>query len=88
MQKIRKKIVSITKKGQATLPKEMRERKGIGRKAVAIETPEGILIKRIPAVGEEMGSLKGLFKGKTAKELLAEARLEDRKREERLEGSL
>ena len=88
MQKVKKKIVSVTKKGQATLPKEMRERKGIGRKAVAVETREGILIKRIPAVEEEVGSLKGLFKEETAKDLLAEGRREDRRREKRLEGIL
>ncbi len=35
---------------------------------------------------EEMGSLKKLFKEKTANELLAEVRLMDRKREKKLEG--
>lgn len=86
MLKIKQKIVGITKKGQATLPKEMRERHSIGKKAIAVETPEGILIKRIPTVEQEMGSLKKLFKGKTARELLTEARLKDRKREKRPEA--
>jgi bifunctional DNA-binding transcriptional regulator/antitoxin component of YhaV-PrlF toxin-antitoxin module len=86
MQKIKQKIVSVTKKGQATLPKEMRERHGIGRKALAIETLEGILIKPLPKVEEEMGSLREIFKGKTARGLLADAQRRDAEREKRLEG--
>ena len=88
MKKIRQKIVSITKKGQVTLPKRMREKHRIGRRAIAVETSEGILIKPLPSVEEEMGSLRELFKNKTARELLSEVRSEDAKRERRLEASL
>jgi len=86
MSKVKQQIVSITKKGQATVPKEMRKKYGIEKKALAVEMPEGILIKRLPSVGEEMGSLKKLFRKKTARELLSEARIMDVKREKKLEG--
>lgn len=88
MKKIKQKIVSITKKGQVTLPKRMREKHRIGRRAIAVETSEGILIKPLPSVEEEMGSLREVFKNKTARELLSEARSEDTKRERRLEAAL
>lgn len=84
MKKVREKIVSITKKGQATLPLKMRERHGLKRKALVIDTKDGLLIKPVPDPEEEMGSLKGLFK-KSAKELLKESRAEDIKREKRME---
>jgi bifunctional DNA-binding transcriptional regulator/antitoxin component of YhaV-PrlF toxin-antitoxin module len=82
----REKIVSVTKKGQATLPKDMRVKHGINKKAVALETPEGILIRPLPTVEEEMGSLKKVFRGKSSKELLAESRKMDEFREEKLEA--
>jgi AbrB family looped-hinge helix DNA binding protein len=86
METVKEKIVSVTVKGQATLPKEMREKLGIDKKAVAVETKEGILIKPLPRVEDEMDSLKKLFKGRTAKELLSEARKRDIDREKKLEG--
>jgi bifunctional DNA-binding transcriptional regulator/antitoxin component of YhaV-PrlF toxin-antitoxin module len=84
--KIKEKIISITKKDQATLPKEMRVKYGINKKAVAQETSEGILIKPIQTVEEKMGSLKELFKEKTSKELLVESRKMDEVREKKLEA--
>jgi bifunctional DNA-binding transcriptional regulator/antitoxin component of YhaV-PrlF toxin-antitoxin module len=71
-------IVSITRKGQATIPKEMREKYGMKDKAIAIETEEGILFKALPSPSDERGSLKTLLKGKTAKELLEEARAHEK----------
>lgn len=68
------------------MPKEMRKKFGIEKKAIAVETLEGILIKPVPSVKEEIGSLKKLFRKKTAKELLDEARLKDAKREKKLEA--
>ncbi len=88
MQKIKEKVVSVTQKGQATLPKEMRERYGIHKRALAIETPRGILLKSLPSVEKEMGSLKELFPEKTAKDLIAEARRADKKKDRTLEGML
>jgi AbrB family looped-hinge helix DNA binding protein len=80
------KVVSITKKGQATIPKELRDKFGLKDKALVLETNEGILLKPLPTPEIEFGSLKELFKGKTSKEILEEARAIDILREERLQG--
>ena len=80
-------VVSVTKKGQATIPKELRDKFGIGDRVLVVETGEGILFKPLPRPEDEFGSLKKLFGGKTAKEVLDEARIRDRVREkELLEG--
>ena len=36
-------IVTVTKKGQATIPKIMRDKHKIGRKAFVIDTEQGVL---------------------------------------------
>ncbi len=72
-------IVSITSKGQATIPKELREKYGMKDKAIVMETTEGILFKPLPTPGSERGSLKTLLKNKTAKELVQEAREHERR---------
>jgi AbrB family looped-hinge helix DNA binding protein len=77
-------VVSVTKKGQATIPKDLRERFGVGDKVLVVETEEGILFKPLPRPGDEYGSLKELFPGRTAREVLEEARERDRVREEEL----
>ena len=77
-------VVSVTKKGQATIPKELRERFGVGDRVLVVETEEGILFKPLPRPEDEFGSLKELFEGKTAREILDEARAQDRMREKRL----
>lgn len=64
------KIVSITRKGQATLPVDMRRRHNLRKQVLVMDTREGLL--------------KDIFK-KTARELLKESRAEDSKREKRLE---
>ena len=71
-------IVSITSKGQATIPKELREKYGLKDKALVIETNEGILFKPPPHPKNEMGSLKPLLNNKTTKQLLEEARKHER----------
>ncbi len=78
------KVVSITKKGQATLPVDMRRRHNLKKRVLVVDTREGLLIKPLPTPESEKGSLKDIFK-KTAKELLNESRAEDSKREKRLE---
>lgn len=50
-----------------------------------IETDEGILLKSLPDISEEKGSLRELFKSKTSEEILREFREEDLKREKILE---
>jgi len=77
-------VVSVTKKGQATIPKDLRERFGVGDRVLVVETEEGILFKPLPRPEDEFGSLKELFEGKTAREILDEARAQDRMREKRL----
>ena len=67
-------IVSITSKGQATIPKELREKFGMKDKVIVVETKEGILFKPIPSPSSERGSLKDLFGNRTVKKLLEEAR--------------
>lgn len=76
-------IVSITSKGQATIPKELREKYGMKDKAIVMETPEGILFKPLPPPSIEKGSLKTLLKDKTAKELVQEAREHEERREKK-----
>lgn len=76
--------MSITKKGQATLPAELRRKHRMDRKVIVVDTEEGLLVKPLPDPNEEMGSLKEVFE-KGAEELLAECRSHDAKREKRLE---
>lgn len=70
-------VVSVTKKGQATIPKRLREKYGITNKIMFEENEKGIIIKAVPSPSDEFGSLKGAFKGKTARELLEESRKEE-----------
>jgi AbrB family looped-hinge helix DNA binding protein len=77
-------VVSVTKKGQATIPKDLREKFGVGDRVIVEETEEGILFKPLPKPEDDFGSLKDLFQGRTAKDLLDEARAQDRTRERRL----
>ncbi len=67
-------IVSITSKGQATIPKELREKFGMKDKAIVVETEEGILFKPLPSPSSERGSLSALLSERTVKELMEEAR--------------
>jgi len=70
--------VSVTKKGQATIPKRLRD------KVVVIETKDGILLKPPPRPEDDFGSLKDMFKDKTSRRILNEARAEDAERERKL----
>ena len=77
-------VVSITKKGQATIPKDLRDKFGLKSRVIVVETKEGILFKPLPTPEEEFGSLKALFEGKTPREVLEEARAQDLTREMKL----
>jgi bifunctional DNA-binding transcriptional regulator/antitoxin component of YhaV-PrlF toxin-antitoxin module len=77
-------IITVTKKGQATIPKNLREKHKIGKKAIAVDTKDGVLFKPVSGPLMERGSLKDLFKGKTSKQLIKEARSEETKKEKRL----
>ncbi len=70
-------VVSVTKKGQATIPKRLRDKYGIKGKIFFEETKKGIVIKPIPSPDDDFGSLKSAAKGKTAKQLVDDARKEE-----------
>jgi antitoxin PrlF len=70
-------VVSVTKKGQATIPKNLRKKYGIKDKVIMEDGERGIILKPLPSPADDFGSLKTVFKGKTAKELLQEARKEE-----------
>ncbi len=76
-------IVTVTKKGQATIPKKLRDKYGIKRKALVVGTTEGVLIRSVPDPSEERGSLERLFRGRTARKIIEEAREQDVEREKR-----
>lgn len=78
-------ITSVTKKGQATIPKRMREKLGIKERVMVVETDEGLLLKPLPRPGDDFGSLREMFKGKTARRLLIEAGAVDEEREKELQ---
>ena len=78
-------VSSVTKKGQATIPKRLRQKYGIKDKVMFEENECGIVLKPLPSISEEYGSLKGLFKGKTARKLLDEARKEEFAQEKEFE---
>ena len=78
-------VVSVTKKGQATIPKRLREKYGIKDKVIIEENECGIVLKPLPSPSDERGSLKEFFKGKTARQLLQEARKEELAEDKELE---
>ena len=77
-------VVTVTKKGQATIPKVMRERHKIGRKALVVDTAQGVLMKPIPDPSMDRGSLKDLFGGKSSSEIMSEIRRTEAKFEPNL----
>jgi antitoxin PrlF len=70
-------VVTVTKKGQATIPKRLRKKYGIKDKVLIEEDEKGIVLKPLPSPNDDFGSLKSVFKGKTARELLEEARRDE-----------
>ena len=70
-------VVSVTKKGQATIPKRLRKKYGIKSKVIFEENECGIVLKPLPLPSQERGSLKQYFEGKTARQLIEEARKEE-----------
>jgi AbrB family looped-hinge helix DNA binding protein len=79
-----KSIVTVTKKGQATIPKKLRERHKIGKKVLVIDTEDGVLLRPIPSPLDEKGSIKKFFCDTTSGRLIKEARSEEGKRDKRL----
>ncbi len=78
-------IAKVTKKSQVTIPEKLRQKYGITDKARILEGEEGLVIKHLPTPAEEFGSLKHLFAGKTAREIVEEGRKQDYERDRRLQ---
>ncbi len=74
-------IVSVTKKGQATIPSKLRKKHGIGRKVLVVDTDAGVLLKPVPDPLLEKGSLSRVFEGQGSRDLIDEARAAERSRE-------
>jgi AbrB family looped-hinge helix DNA binding protein len=70
-------VISVTKKGQATIPKRLRDKYGIKNKVIFEENECGIVLKPVPTPNDLFGSFKAFAKGKTAHQLLDEARKEE-----------
>ncbi len=70
-------VVSVTKKGQATIPTKFRKKYGIKDKILVEDNGKEIVIKPLPSPDDAFGSLKSMFKGKTSKELLEDSRKEE-----------
>ncbi len=77
-------VVTVTKKGQATIPKQLRDKYGIKKKALVMGTNAGILFKPVPDPSDERGSLRKLFRGKSARMLIEESREQEKNHEKRL----
>ncbi len=75
-------VVSVTRKGQATIPKRLREKYRIKSKVLIVEEEGRIVLKPLPTPDQEFGSLKTIFKGKSSRELLEEARREESAKDE------
>ena len=83
------KIIRVSKKGQATIPKELRERFDIETPGkVLIHEAEGkIVVEPLPSVEEMQGVHAGRYKKGDVLEYLREMKREDKQleRDERLE---
>jgi antitoxin PrlF len=81
------KLMKVTQRGQATIPKDLRDAFEIGAPGrVTMEaTDEGILIKRVPTPAELTGDLEGVTddEGRTGVEALRDERRTDAEAEER-----
>jgi antitoxin PrlF len=77
-------VVSVTKKGQATIPKKLREKYGIKDRVSIEENEKGIILRPLPSPKNDFGSLKTVFKGKTSQELLKEARADEFKKDQEI----
>jgi AbrB family looped-hinge helix DNA binding protein len=80
-------VIRVTQKGQATIPKKLRDEFGIANPGrVTMEsTDEGILVKRVPTPSELEGEMQGMVngEGQSGVELLRESRKADASAEER-----
>ena len=70
----------MTRKGQLTVPVEIRRKYGIvqGSKVVFEDTPKGIVLKVVPKVEDLAGVDAGKMKIEQALKIIDKMRLEDR----------
>jgi hypothetical protein len=60
----------------------------VGKKIMVVETKDGIFLKPLPSPKEEFGSLRNVFKSQTSKELIDQARAQERENEKRRNKSI
>lgn len=72
--------VKVTRKGQVTVPVELRRKYGIieGAKMIVEDSPEGIIFKVIPRIEDLAGVDAGKISLEKALEIIDKMRLEDR----------
>jgi AbrB family looped-hinge helix DNA binding protein len=72
--------VTVTRKGQVTVPVELRRKYGIveGMKMVVEDSPSGIVFKVIPKIEDLAGVDAGKIRVEKALEIIDKMRLEDR----------
>ena len=81
-------VVSVTAKGQATIPKKLRQKHGIDApgKVRLRENEEGeIVVEPVPSIREMRGAASAGWSGT---EILRESRAADEERDERLRGAV
>jgi AbrB family looped-hinge helix DNA binding protein len=74
-------IVTVTRKGQATIPAALRKKHGIGRKVLVVDTAAGVLFKPVPDPLMEKASLRNLFEGASSQDLIDDARAVEHRRD-------
>lgn len=77
-------VVSVTERGQATIPKDLREKYGIdapGKVRVRENEDGEIVIEPVPSLSEMRGAASGEWRGTDG---LREGRAADEERDERL----
>jgi len=72
--------VTVTRKGQVTVPVELRRKHGIveGMKMAVEDSPSGIVFKVAPRIEDLAGVDAGKIKVEKALEIIDKMRLEDR----------
>jgi len=83
-------VIRVSKKGQATIPKELRERFGIETpgKVLIYEEDGKIVVEPLPSVEEMQGVHAGRYEEGEVLEHLREMRAEDEERERERDGRL
>ena len=79
-------VIMVTQKGQATIPKRLRDEFGISNpgRVMMEATDDGILVKRVPTPDELEGEMRDMTdgEGRSGVELLRESREADARAEE------